>query len=238
MTALPLRYLPWMTWDLVRGPGLGMAVVGVLAASLIASLNVVTNGIGGGEAAVFLTILDFAVTVFAVLATAGIVSADLALGYYRTLFARPVSPPLYYLQRWLIGGVAVLVATSVVGFAAAARIGATLPIGRVLAQSALFYLLLGGLILLLSTVTRRDWLIAVLAVVLHGGLGLARTLGGAATGIAALLYTVLPPFRLVDVSEPVPAGGDLLHVLLYGVALVGGALLVIRFRPLARGARE
>ena len=199
----------------------------------------VTSG-GGGEAPVFLTILDFAVTEFALLATAGIVSADFALGHYRTLFARPVSPPLYYLQRWLTGGVAGA-GRHIGGRASLPRPASAqhLPIGRVLAQSALFYLLLGGLIFLLSTVTRRDWLIAVLAVAAHGGLGLARDPGRSRDRYRGpLLYAVLPPFRLVDVSEPVPAGGDLLHVLLYGLVLVGGALLVIRLRPLARGARE
>lgn len=237
MTALPLRYLPWMAWDVARGPGLGMAIVGVLTAFLITSLRVVTSG-AGGEATVFLSILDTAVTVFALLATAGIVSTDFGQGYYRTLFARPVSPPLYYLLRWIVGGVAVLAATGVVGLAAAARIGADLPIGRVLVQAALFYLLLGGLVFLLSTVTRRDWLIAVLVVAAHGALGLARSFGAAVSGAAAVLYTVLPPFRLVDVGQPVPAGGDLAYVLLYGLALVAAALAVIRLRPLARGARE
>ncbi len=237
MSALPIRYLPWMTWDVIRGPGLGMAVTGVLAAFLITSMTVVTSG-SGGEATVFLGILDFTVTVFVVLATGGIVSADLGLGYYRTLFARPVSPPLYYLQRWLLGGVVVLIATTGVGVAAASRIGSELPIGRVLAQSALFYLLLGGLVFLLSTITRRDWLIGVLVLVAYTGLELARSLGAAAAGAAAVLYAVLPPFGLADVGEAVPVGGALLHVLLYGSALVGAALAVIRVRPLARGARE
>ncbi len=237
MSALPVRYLPWMAWDLTRGPGIGMAVVGVLAAFLITNVTVVASGTGG-ETAVFLGILDSAVTVFTLLATAGIVSADMGLGYYRTLFARPVSPPLYYLQRWLLGGATVLLATSVVGLAAAARIGAQLPIGRVLAQAALFYLLLGGLVFLLSTMTRRDWLVAVLVVAAHAGLGIARGFGAAVSGTADALYTVLPPFSLVAVRGPVPAGGDLLHVLLYGIALVGAALVVIRLRPLARGARE
>jgi ABC-type transport system involved in multi-copper enzyme maturation permease subunit len=214
-----------------------MAVLGVMAAFLISSMTVVTSGTGG-EAPIFLAILDFTITAFALVATAGMVSSDFGLGYYRTLFARPVSPPLYYLQRWILGGVAVLVVTSIVGFAAAARVGTDLPIGRVLAQAGLYYLLLGGLVFLLSTVTRRDWLVAVLIVAAHGGIGLARSLGAAATGVAAVLYVLLPPFRLVDVVDPVPTGADLLYVVGYGVALVLAALMVIRLRPLARGARE
>ena len=237
MITPPLRYLRWMAWDLARGPGLGMAAVGVLAIVLFSSLTVVTSGTGG-EAPICLAILDFTVTAFALLATAGMVSADFTLGYYRTLFARPVSPPLYYLQRWLLGGAAVLVATSVVGLAAARRVGPDLQMARILAQAALYYLLLGGLVFLLSTVSRRDWLIGVLVVAAHGGLGLARSLGAAATGAAAVLYAVLPPLGLVDVADPVPTGGALVHVVGYGLALVGAALAVIRLRPLARGARE
>ena len=234
---LPIRYAGWMGWDLARGPGLLMLIVGALAALLINSLTVVTSG-SGGETAVFLGILDFTVTIFALLATAGIVSTDFSMGYYRPLFARPVSPPLYYLQRWVLGGLLALVVTGAVALASALRLGADLPIGRVLIQAALCYLLLGGLVFLLSTVTRRDWLIAVLILAAYASLGLARALGAAGSGAAAVLYAVLPPLRLVDVSDPVPTGGNLLHVLLYGGGLVVAALVVIRFRPLARGARE
>ena len=127
---LPIRYAGWMGWDLVRGPGLLMLIVGALAALLINSLTVVTSG-SGGETAVFLGILDFTVTIFALLATAGIVSTDFSMGYYRPLFARPVSPPLYYLQRWVLGGFLALVVTAAVTLASALRLGADLPIGRV-----------------------------------------------------------------------------------------------------------
>jgi hypothetical protein len=237
MKGLPVRYAGWMGWDLVRGAGLVMLIVGVLAALLVNSLTVVTSG-SGGETSVLLGILDFTVTLFALLATAGIVSTDFSMGYYRPLFARPVSPPLYYLQRWLLGGLLALGLTAAVAMASALRMGADLPIGRVLIQAALCYLLLGGLVFLLSTITRRDWLIAVLIIAAYASLGLARSLGAAGSGAAAVLYAVLPPLRLVDISDPLPHGGDLVHVLLYGAGLLLAALGVIRFRPLARGARE
>ena len=237
MSKLPIRYLGWMTWDVIRGPGLGMVIAGVVCAFLISSLQVVTTETGG-QTAVFFSILDFAVTSFERLATGGMVSTEFADGSYPTLFARPVSPPLYYLLRWLLGGVAVLLAATLVGLAAAARVGAELAIGRVLVQAALLYLLVGGLVFLLSTFSRRDWLLAVVVIAAHAGLGVARTLGAASTGIAVVLYAVLPPFRYVDMGDPLPAGPQLLHVVAYGLALVGVALGVIRVRPLARGARE
>jgi hypothetical protein len=145
---------------------------------------------------------------------------------------------LYYLMRWVLGGAVVLLAATFVGIAAAARVGSDLPIGHVVVQAALLYLLLGGLVFFLSTFTRRDWLIAVAILAAHAGLGLARSLGAAATGLAGVLYAVLPPFQLVDMSDPVPAGAGMLHVLAYGLLLVGAALAIIRIRPLARGARE
>jgi hypothetical protein len=234
---LPFRYAGWMSWDLVRGPGIVMLIVGVLAAVLINSLTVVTSS-GAGETAVFLAILDFAVTIFALLATGGMVSTDFAMGYYRPLFARPVSPPLYYLLRWLLGGVLALTVTAVVALAAALRMGADLPLGRALLQAALSYLLIGGLVFVLSTFTRRDWLIAILIIAAYTSLGFARALGVAGSGAAAVLYDILPPLDLVDMADPLPSGRSLVYVLLYGIGLVGAALLVLRFRPLARGARE
>jgi hypothetical protein len=237
MSALPIRYLGWMAWDVARGPGLGMVVAGVACAFLISSLQVVTSGTGG-ETGVFLSILDFAVTIFTLLATAGMVSTDFSQGYYRTLFGRPVSPPLYYLLRWLVGAAAVAIAATFVGVAAAARVGASLPMGHVMIQTALLYLLLGGLVFLLSTVSRRDWLIGVGVIAAHAGLNAARTLGAASTGVAGVLYTLLPPLRYVDMADPIPTGAALVHVLGYGIGLVVAALAIIRIRPLARGARE
>ncbi|HET8623110.1 MAG TPA: hypothetical protein VFM14_06075 [Gemmatimonadales bacterium] len=237
MSAMPIRYLGWMTWDVVRGPGLGMVISGVVSGFVISTVTVVTTG-SGGETAVFLSILDFTVTLFALLATAGMVSSDFAQGYYRTLFSRPMSPPLYYLLRWIVGGLAVLLAATLVGLAAAARVGAELPLTHVLLQASLLYLLVGGLVFVLSTFSRRDWLIGILVIAAHAGLGAARTFGFATSGIAGLLYRVLPPFGPVDMGEPAPRGVTLVYVLSYGLALVAAALAIIRFRPLARGARE
>ncbi|HEU5170506.1 MAG TPA: hypothetical protein VFU46_08205 [Gemmatimonadales bacterium] len=239
MRGLPVRYLPWMARDVARGPGVGMLVVGAMSAYLASGMTIVSDGrIAGPGTEVLLTVTDFAATVFVLLATAGMVSADFAGGWYRALFARPLSAPAYYFQRWLVGGLAVLIATAAVALTAAARVGAEVPIAALVGGTALGYLLLGGLVFLLSTFTRYDWLVAVVLFAAHGALGVARSFGFGLGAVARTLYAVLPPFHLVGLDQPLPSGAHLLHAAGYGIALVLGALLVLRRRPLARGARE
>ena len=138
MSRLPLRYARWMLVDLARGPGLAMLVVATFAAFVVTSFSVVTTD-PGGERAVFLWIVDAATTVFVLLATGGLVSADFAAGYYRNLFARPVSPALYYLQRWILGAVTVTLAVVIVGLAVSTRLHTAMIDPALLAQTGLEY---------------------------------------------------------------------------------------------------
>jgi hypothetical protein len=225
-----------MLSDLARGPGLAMLVVAALAAFVVTSFSVVTTD-PGGERSVFLWIVDAATTVFVLLATAGIVSADFTAGYHRNLFARPVSPALYYLQRWLLGGVAVAVGVVIVGLAVSARLHTPMIDPALLAQTGLEYLLLGGLVFVLSTFTRRDWLVALFVVVFHGSLSAGQAIGLASGPVGRLFYAALPPFHLVGPRHPIPDGAGLLQVGCYGLALVLGALAMLRWRALASGAR-
>jgi ABC-type transport system involved in multi-copper enzyme maturation permease subunit len=237
VSGLPIRYAGWMARDLWRRSGLAMLVVAVLAWLIVTRLEVLTSS-AGGDRAVFLGLLSYATTVLILLATAGMVSGDFSRGYHRVFFARPVSPPLYYLQRWLLGGAAVVLAVGLVALGVSARLQTSLIGGGLLARTALVYLLLGGLVFLLSTLVRHDWLLAVLILFVHGVLGVGRSLGLASGSVARALQAVLPPFHLVGTGEPLPGGGALVHVALYGLGLVLAALAVLRWRPLAQGARE
>ncbi len=235
--SLPTRYAGWMARDLAAGPGLPMAVLTVLAALLTSRLQVLGPA-GDAARAACLVVLDWTAIALTLLATGGLVSADFAIGHQRTLFAKPVSPPLYYLQRWLLGLVAVLVGAAVVAETIAARFGEPLPGAAFVARLALLYLVVGGLVFLLSTVTRRDWLAAAVLLAWQAALGGIRSMGFAQGPVGTVLHAVLPPIHLVGLSGPLPGGAELALVLGYGVTLLLGSLAVLEWRPLARGARE
>jgi hypothetical protein len=102
----------------------------------------------------------------------------------------------------------------------------------------LLYLVLGGLVFLLSTITRRDWLLAIVLIAFQTALGVARASGIADGPVATALHAILPPFQLVGVRGPPPLGAELAHAVGYGAALLLGALGLLQWRPLARGARD
>ncbi len=235
--SLPTRYAGWMARDLAAGPGIPMAVLAALAALLTSRLEVV-GPVAGADRAACLVVLDWTAVALTLLATGGLVSADFAIGHQRTLFAKPVSPPLYYLQRWLLGLAAVLVGAAVVAEAIALRFGVPVLGPTFVARLALLYLVVGGLVFLLSTVTRRDWLAAAVLLAWQAALGWARSLGFARGPVGTVLHAVLPPVRLLGLTDPFPAGAELALALGYGAALLVGALAVLERRPLARGARE
>jgi hypothetical protein len=235
--SLPTRYAGWMARDLAAGPGIPMAVLTVLAALLTSRLQVV-GPVADADRAACLVVLDWTAVALTLIATGGLVSADFAIGHQRTLFAKPVSPPLYYLQRWLLGLVALLVGAAVVAQTIAARFDVPLLSPEFVARLALLYLVVGGLVFLLSTVTRRDWLAAAVLLAWQAALGWARSMGFAQGPVGTVLHGVLPPVRVLGLSGPFPGGAELALVLGYGAALLLGALAVLEWRPLARGARE
>ncbi len=234
MSTLPIRYVGWMTRDLVYGPMLWM--LGLMAITLW--LN---PGINGTP----LVYPDRLITLFVVLATAGMISRDFAGGYHRTLFAKPISPPLYYLQRWLLGALGVIAVTTLFAFGTYIRFDLPLQIADLIAQTALAYLLIGGVIFFLSTITRRDWLIAVLLLSIHSALGSVvnnalwkSALSALTYRLAEVTYSVLPPFHLVGANQPMAWNGSSAHAALYGVGLMLAGLAILRWRALGPGWRE
>lgn len=237
MSGLPTRYAGWMIRDFVSGPGILMAVLAGFALLLVGNLQVVGPSGNADLAACFIA-LDWTTMTLTLIATAGLVSGDFAQGHQRTLFAKPVNPALYYLQRWLIGGMAVAVAALPIAYAIATRFGIpVLGVGLV-ARLGLLYLVLGGLVFLLSTITRRDWLVAIVLIAWQAALGAARSAGFARGLLSQVLAAILPPFNLIGLRGPGPEAADLAHATGYGALLLLGALAVLQWRPLARGARD
>lgn len=232
MSRFPVRYAGWMARDLALGPGVPIVGLTVLVTLFLTSVRIETNLAGGLEVFVVWT-LYFTSWVLTLLATTGIVSADRAGGYHRTFFAHPVSPPLFYLQRWFLGGALVLAASATAAAVLTARLQAPSLWFDLVVRAALVYLVFGGLVLFCSTLVRRDWLLA------FGILAANAILGVLVSGpIARAINVLLPPVGLLLPGRDLPTGGNLLYVVLYGLALVAAAMVIIRRRPLASGARE
>lgn len=234
---LPTRYAGWMVRDLALGAGIWMAALTVVAALLVSNIQVV-GPVGDVAQAACLEALNWTAITLTLLATGGMVSADFAIGHQRTLFAKPVSPPLYYLQRWLIGAVAVFVGTAVVAQTIASRFDLALLGPAFFARLALLYLVIGGLVFLMSTLIRGDWLAVAALLAWQTLVRMARGIGVERGPIGVVLDVILPPRPLLRLGDPLPNGPALVHVLVYGSLAVLGALALLRWRPLARGARE
>jgi ABC-type transport system involved in multi-copper enzyme maturation permease subunit len=232
MSRFPVRYAGWMARDLALGPGVPVVGLTLLVTLFLTSAQIETNLVGGLQA-ILVWALDLTMWIVTLLATTGIVSADRAGGYHRTLFAHPVSPPLFYLQRWLLGGALVLAASAITAAALAARLQAPAVWFELVMRAGLVYLVFGGLVLFCSTLVRRDWLLAFGILAAHAVLGVL--ISGP---VARALDALLPPVGLLLPGRDLPAGSNLLYVVLYGVALIAAAMVIIRRRPLASGARE
>jgi hypothetical protein len=166
-----------------------------LARAAVAQLMAGGLGLGFG--------LGFVVVLIAV---NRIVSHDRRRGYYRFLFAKPLSVPRYYAQSFAINGVGAVATAAVILAAFAALVHPTFPPGA-LAFVALYYVALGGIMFLISTLTHLDWVVTA-----------------AIWGLAQALRAVFPPWeswygRLFDVILP-PAHrvADVGRVLILGDA--------------------
>lgn len=181
------------------------------------------------------SIVGIVVFVGAVLATNGLVSNDRKLGFYRFLFAKPVTPVRYYAQAWVLhaaGFVAIIALLAALWNALVAPVfGAPL----VLAM-ALVYLCYSGLGFLLGAAAKWDWL-SLVAVTVVSEL-LWRRFGESASPFARALY-LLPPITKIEAvyaraAQHLALPWQILAWLAgYGLACFVAGLLVLRHRRLA-----
>lgn len=216
---------------------MGPAAIFIIVAGLLAA-GAWKAGVTSAQAGRLLgNVIQQAALPFVLLASAQVVSGDFRRGYFRSYFNRPVSPVAHYLLRWLLGGIAVVLFVPLAQGAIALTSGPFPLEPALMGSMALLYLLLGGLVFLASTVSRFDWAIAFLVLIVQSILqNLDRT--GNLSGAWTWLYAALPPFHLAQPAGPEPAGAGLRHMLFYGGGLVVATLLVLRFRPLGAGGRE
>jgi hypothetical protein len=237
----PLRYLRIHAMDVAKGP---LALFVAAAAGLSFVLWRVFGSREAPDSADLLGGLVAGTLMVAVLfASGGVAGNDIKQGYYRAYFSTPMAPWWFYLQRWLLGGVAVLTIPLWLGLGLAMGFGRGTGLSaELMGNVALGYLLIGGAVLLFSTVTARDWLVVFLLYFFQGRMHdvheLLTRMGSEIPWAVVAAERVLPPFHLVSaISGGLPEGGALLHVLGYGLGMVVLALVLLRVRPLGSGGR-
>ncbi|HET9134683.1 MAG TPA: hypothetical protein VFN90_10285 [Gemmatimonadales bacterium] len=233
----PFRYLGWHALDVARGPLVLYLVVSAMLSfiswKMAQAMPVVpTPDVFQAQTA------DATLTLAVLLATAGIISADRHNGWYRAWFSKPIAPWWYYLQRWLLGLGAVLLAPVFLGIGQVIVLKSGTGItADLLGTIALGYLLIGSTALLLAHVTQREWLLVfVLAAAQRGLAGLVK-LGVELPSYAEPVFKALPPFHLIAPEEPMLTGQPLLHVAAYGLAMLVAALVLVEKRALGSGGR-
>ena len=112
--ASPFRYAPWLARDVARGPGLLYLVLSVALAVIFWRIKQRTGSVPDVDEIQAMTMARV-LTIACLIAVGGMVSTDVQQGFYRAWFTKPMAPWWYYLQRWILGGLAVLLIPVVYG---------------------------------------------------------------------------------------------------------------------------
>ena len=177
----------------------------------------------------------------AFLGGAGMVSSDRHQGYVRFYFSKPVNVVAFYAQTYLLNGVCFVLLFGLLtwGFG---RVAVPQSVSGAMAAAALTFVLVGGIGLLLSTLTRFDGGLLVLLYVVAMTLQQVAAMPGPPQlpGWALFLARILPPVYTLDLlrnqlyaNQPL-APGQLWHVLAYGMAAFFLGLVALRRLPLSR----
>lgn len=241
-----LEYGRWQLRDHLRGAGLVILLFAAVFGLIL--WRVVGGGAGDGmePGSLLLMALRPMAWPLVILAVAGIVSTDRVEGYNRALFGTPVAPWLFYLQRFLIGGVVVALLPLALALAIGLSLGAWTAPWREVAAVGSLYLLLGGAVFLWSAIGRRDWAIGLSLYLGQEALHSAKVSGMPLPGWLSGLEVLLPPFHLAELGRHagggrletlLPSGAGALHYYGFAAAFVLAAVAVLAVRPTGGGGR-
>lgn len=235
------RYALFQATDYARERGFPLLLVGALLLLMAAQGAIGSAGVElgrGGVRALALAIvfLELFAPTAVLIAVNGIISGDRKHGYYRLLFAKPISAPRYYAQAFLVSLLGTLAAMLVVLLVFGAIFGA-IPIAGSLHFVLLYFLLFGGVGFLLSAITEYDWI--ALGVVWSLAWLLRSWLPAGESWLGRVVDALLPPLQLLaGAAAPLLGGAGIdtlsrLWVVGYGLAAFAAGLLVVRYRPMA-----
>jgi hypothetical protein len=169
------------------------------------------------------------------IAVNGIISTDRKQGYYRFMFAKPVSPVRYYGQLFFVNLAGVLSGMLLLAAVFFAFVG-EFSVWNLLLYTALFYLAFGGIGFFISAATKHDWV--VMAAVWLGS-AVLRALYASGHDWKSKAVQLLPPVHKVEgVASTILADGaaplaDVAWLAGYGALFFVLGLVVLKRRPLA-----
>jgi hypothetical protein len=171
----------------------------------------------------------------ALFAMNGIVANDRKQGFYRFLFAKPLAPPAYYGQAFVLHGLGFLSIIAVMAGVYGALVTPVLS-APFLAAIAGTYVCYAGIAFALSAAARWDWL-SLVTVTVAAEFVWERF--GASTSAAARLVYLFPPLhRTSEIYSAAGAGmappwHPLLWLASYGAIAFVIGLVVLHYRRLA-----
>ncbi len=206
MNRILVSYAPYMFRDYLLTRGGAMAVVaavfiGPMLLGFAEAPNLDAEQMARQTGQVLVGLTPF----LTLIATYGLIGQDFRQGFYRPMFAKPISVPFYYAllfccaaaSFWIVQGFALL-AVSVYG------VNGWNP--AVWLDISMRFALLGTLTFAISRVTRLDWILAVFFFTLAAPL---RQSYPAEESIRGWLINVLfPPTHLLELSNVARRGGQ------------------------------
>ena len=234
------RYSLWQFRDFCLERGAAILIIGflwgyVLVAPFRASMGAQMSAPNSPVFGLLMQVASAIVSLSVLIALNGIVSSDRKQGYYRFLFAKPVSPVAFYAQLFFVNMVGVLLAMLVLG-SLLRTVLPTFSVVNYLVYAALIYIAMGGIGFFLSVATRFDWL--TLAAVWLGARVL-RGVYGPMHDWRSKLVELLPPVHKLDdmanslIAHRTAQTGDVVWLVGYGAAFFVLGLVVLRQGSLA-----
>ena len=235
------RYTLWQFRDFIVERGIAIVLIGlmlgyVLIEPLRRALGATFSTAASSPGRPVLIMVSSSIVSLAVLiAVNGIVSTDRKMGYYRFLFAKPVSPLAYYAQLFFVY-MAGVIASMLVLSGLLHSVVPSFSIIHFLLYTAVVFVAMGGIGFFISVATRFDWV--TLAAVWLGS-RILRDIYGAKPGLPSKLVQILPPVhKLNDLATDIIANGtavasDVVWLMAYGAVFFVLGLLLLRYGPLA-----
>ncbi|HWL39675.1 MAG TPA: hypothetical protein VNO75_05500 [Gemmatimonadaceae bacterium] len=231
------RYSVWQFRDFVMEKGIAIVLIGIC----LGYLQLLPLRLAGGpqmdpeaKARFVTSMASNFLTIFVLITLNGMISTDRKQGYYRFMFAKPLSPVSYYGQLFVVNLAGYLAAVLVLCGAFVLAAG-SFDVWNLVLYATLIYVAMGGIGFLISAISRFD--VMTLAIVWLGS-RLLRAIFADEGDWRSTAVQVLPPVHKIDgVASTLISFGtaplmDVLWLVGYGTLFLGLGLVVLKYRPL------